>query len=40
MMGEWGKFFSGIKSMYVDSSTFVRVKWSESKGFRIYSWVI
>ena len=33
------KLLSGIKSMYVDSSACVRVKWSESEQFRINSGV-
>ena len=31
-----GKRLSGIKSMYVDSSACVRVRWVESERFRIY----
>ena len=34
-----GKLLIGIKSMYVDSSACVRVKWSESERFRIDSGV-
>ena len=34
-----GKLLSGIKSMYVDSSPYVRVKWDESERFRIDSGV-
>ena len=34
-----GKLLSGIKSIYVDSSTYVRVKGDESERFRIDSWV-
>ena len=33
-MGGGGKLLSGIKSMYVDSSTCVRVKGDESERFR------
>ena len=33
------KLLSGIKSMYVGSSAYVRVKWGESKLFRIDSGV-
>ena len=32
-----GKLLSGIKSMYVDSSACVRVKWGESEQFKIDS---
>ena len=32
-----GKFLSGIKGMYIDSSAFVRVKGDESEWFRIDS---
>ena len=32
-----GKLLNGIKSMYVNSLSFVRVKWGESKCFRIDS---
>ena len=34
-----GKFLNGIKSMYVDSSAYVRVKGGESEWFRIDSGV-
>ena len=34
-----GKLLSGIKSIYVVSLACVRVKESESEGFRIYSGV-
>ena len=30
-----GKLLSGIKSMYADSSAYVRIKWDESERFRI-----
>ena len=33
------KHLSGIKSMYVDSSVYVRVKWDECERFRIESGV-
>ena len=32
-----GKLLNGIKSMYVNSLSFVRLKWGESKCFRIDS---
>ena len=38
MMGR-GKLFSGIKSMYVESSACVRVKGGENERFRIKSGV-
>ena len=34
-----GKLLGGIKSMYVDSSACVRVKWGESEQFKIDSWM-
>ena len=34
-----GKFLGGIKSVYIDSSTCVRVKGGESERFRIDIWV-
>ena len=34
-----GKLLNGIKNMYVNSLVCVRVKWGESKGFRIGSGV-
>ena len=34
-----GKLFGVIKSMYVDSSACVKVKWGGSEQFRIDSWV-
>ena len=37
--GGRGKLWSGIKSMYVDGSAYVRVKGGESDQFRIDSWV-
>ena len=35
MVGVDGKLLNGIKSMYVNSLAFVRVKRGESVGFRI-----
>ena len=39
MYNEGSKFLGGIKSMYVDSSSCVRVKGGESERFRIESGV-
>ena len=37
--GGGGKPLSGIKSMYVDSSSCIRVKWGETERFRVDSGV-